>query len=189
MSTVHVASTTRANVQLPHSDRPRCRLADDRLLLFRPFCNSQHNHFEYSQDAVTLLLLFSETLPFISVLIRPPATAISTRPTDWMFGLTGLIGPMLIAMAPLDPIAPSYVWYSLVIKECAFSCRQGMFGLSFGVVAANGGAKVAGPDRLAAPNVCRPHVEPCRRSAGNALNHEGDALSRRVCAEDHSDIP
>ena len=66
-----------------------------------------------------------------------------------MFGLTGSIGPMLIAMAPLDPIAPSYVWNSLVIVGmCIQLSAKVCLGLSFGVVAANRGVKVAGPYRL-----------------------------------------
>ena len=115
---------------------------------FGCFAIRTYNQFEYSQDAGTLLLLFSEALPFIFVLIRPLATAISTRPTDWIFGLSGSIGPMFIVMAPIDPLVPAYLWYTLVIAGMCIQLSAKVFlGLSFGVVAANRGVKIAGPYR------------------------------------------
>jgi protein-S-isoprenylcysteine O-methyltransferase Ste14 len=117
--------------------------------VFGCFAIRTYNNFQYSQDPRTLLLLFSETLPFIFVLIRPLAAAMSNRPSDWIFGLAGSIGPMFIVMAPVDPLVPFYTWYTLVIAGMCIQLSAKVFlGLSFGVVAANRGVKIAGPYRV-----------------------------------------
>jgi protein-S-isoprenylcysteine O-methyltransferase Ste14 len=56
---------------------------------------------------------------------------------------------MLIAMAPVDPLVPSYLWYTLMIAGMCIQLSAKVFlGLSFGVVAANRGVRIAGPYRV-----------------------------------------
>jgi protein-S-isoprenylcysteine O-methyltransferase Ste14 len=150
VSTVALASPVRSIGKLP----AKAVVLDvtERTIVFcffGCFAIRTYNNFLNSQDLRTLLLLFSETLPFIFVLIRPLAAALSNRPSDWIFGLAGSIGPMFITMAPFDPLVPSYIWYTLVIAGMCIQLSAKVFlGLSFGVVAANRGVRIAGPYRV-----------------------------------------
>lgn len=150
MSTVALASPVRSIGELP-SKAVFLDVTERTIVFcfFGCFAIRTYNNFQYSQDPRTLLLLLSETLPFIFVLIRPLAAAMSTRPSDWIFGLAGSIGPMFIVMAPVDPLVPFYIWYTLVIAGMCIQLSAKVFlGLSFGVVAANRGVKIAGPYRV-----------------------------------------
>jgi len=121
-----------------------------------------------SADIVTLLLLVSETLPFLVILLRKPSTTLSDRPSDWFFGLAGTIVVLLVTPATVDPLI--WRWACLVIIATGMYIQisaKVALGLSFGIVAANRGVRVSGPYRF----VRHPMY------AGYAITHVGLLLA------------
>lgn len=134
------------------------------IVVFGYFAMRTHQSLQSTKDGRVLLVFMSEVLPFIFVILRPVTTAMSDRASDWLVGLTGSIAPLLITMAPIHPLVPSYIWYSMVIAgTCWQLSAKVCLGLSFGIVAANRGVKVGGPYRV----VRHPMY------AGYTMNHIG----------------
>ena len=115
---------------------------------FGCFAIRTYNQFEYSQDRERYFCFSRRRCPSYLCLSDRWPQLYQPRPTDWIFGLSGSIGPMFIVMAPVDPLVPAYLWYTLVIAGMCIQLSAKVFlGLSFGVVAANRGVKIAGPYR------------------------------------------
>ena len=55
-----------------------------------------------SADIVTLLLLLSETIPFLLILLRKPSTTLSDRPSDWFFSLARTTAVLLVTPVLAD---------------------------------------------------------------------------------------
>jgi protein-S-isoprenylcysteine O-methyltransferase Ste14 len=97
----------------------------------------------------TFLLLVSETLPCALILFRKPSKALSTRPTDWLFGFAGSVAPLLIKPAAVAPLVLEPVCLALILGGlCTQIAAKIVLGRSFGVVAANRGVKLDGPYRF-----------------------------------------
>ena len=118
-------------------------------VMFSHFAFRSLRSFTQSSDIETLLLLFSELLPFLFILLRKPSATLSDKPLDWFFGFAGTTAVLLITPATVDPL----IWRS----ACLAIILLGIFtqvsakvalGLSFGIVAANRGVRVEGPYRL-----------------------------------------
>ncbi len=118
-------------------------------VMFSHFAFRSLRSFTQSSDIETLLLLFSELLPFLFILLRKPSATLSDKPLDWFFGFAGTTAVLLITPATVDPL----IWRS----ACLAIILLGIFtqvsakvalGLSFGIVAANRGVWVEGPYRI-----------------------------------------
>ncbi len=98
---------------------------------------------------ILLLLIVSETLPFVYIVLRAPSVTLSQWPTDWCFGILGTIFPMLVGPADVTPLVPVVVCLSLMSAGILLQIAAKLvLGRSFGIVAANRGVKVMGPYRF-----------------------------------------
>jgi protein-S-isoprenylcysteine O-methyltransferase Ste14 len=97
----------------------------------------------------SVLLIVSETLPIFLILTRLPSQTLSDSRGDWIFGLLGAVGPLLILVVPSGtpfevPIGYAITIFGIAVQVSAKIC----LGRSFGIIAANRGVKVAGPYRF-----------------------------------------
>lgn len=102
-----------------------------------------------SADIVTLLLLLSETIPFLLILLRKPSTTLSDRPSDWFFSLAGTTAVLLVTPVLADPLISRSVCLAIIVAGMFIQISAKVaLGVSFGLVAANRGVRVSGPYRF-----------------------------------------
>jgi protein-S-isoprenylcysteine O-methyltransferase Ste14 len=117
--------------------------------IFARFAVSTIENLVAAPRIETFLLLLSETLPCALILFRKPSRALSTRPTDWIFGVAGSLAPLLVTPAAVDLLVPEALCLALILGGlCTQIAAKIVLGRSFGVVAANRGVKLDGPYRL-----------------------------------------
>lgn len=98
---------------------------------------------------ITILLIFSETLPLVLIWSRGPSATMSQRPSDWLLGFAGATAPLLVIAPQTAPLLPLPICIGLMIAGLSIQVMSKFFlGRSFGIVAANRGIKVAGPYRI-----------------------------------------
>lgn len=118
-------------------------------VMFGHFAFRSLRSFTQSSDIEALLLFFSELLPFLFIMLRRPSATLSDRPLDWFFGFAGTTAVLLITPAAVDPLIPRSVCVTIImIGIFTQVCAKVALGLSFGIVAANRGVRVAGPYRF-----------------------------------------
>jgi len=99
---------------------------------------------------ITVLLVLSETLPFVYIVLRAPSITLSQTPSDWVFAILGTTMPLMVEPAagvpPLVPVAAC-----LGLMFAGFSLQVSgklVLGRAFGIVAANRGVRILGPYRF-----------------------------------------
>jgi protein-S-isoprenylcysteine O-methyltransferase Ste14 len=116
--------------------------------IFARFAAVTVQNFVAMPSIETCLMLVSEVLPCTLILCRKPSNAMSTRPSDWFFGLAGSIAPLLIKPAAVAPLLPAAICLLVIIGGLFMQISaKVVLGRSFGMVAANRGVKMAGPYR------------------------------------------
>ena len=124
----------------------------ERLFVAAVFFSFVHRMLASDSDTprvILLLLIVSETLPFVYIILRAPSATLSQRPTDWCFGILGTIFPMLVAPADVVSLVPFVICLSLMAAGILLQISAKLvLGRSFGIVAANRGVKVIGPYRF-----------------------------------------
>ena len=127
----------------------------ERLVVAMVFCSFAYRmlgSFFNTLNVLTLLLIISETLPFVLVMSRRWSARLSREPLDWVFGIMGTIAPLLIR-----PISQEPPHTPVLVALCLALMIGGMFlqitakvvlGHAFGIIAANRGVKVIGPYRF-----------------------------------------
>ena len=127
----------------------------ERLVVAMIFCTFVYRmlgSFFDTLNVLTLLLVISETLPFVLVMSRRWSARLSREPLDWVFGIMGTIAPLLIR-----PISQEPPHTPVLVALCLALMIGGMFlqitakvvlGHAFGIIAANRGVKVIGPYRF-----------------------------------------
>src|SRR6185312_2195008 len=105
-------------------------------VVFSYFAIRSLRSFTQSSDIETLLLLFSELLPFLFILLRKPSATLSDKPLDWFFGFAGTTAVLLITPATVDPLIWRPVCFAIIIigMFTQISAKIAL-GLSFGIVA------------------------------------------------------
>ena len=106
--------------------------------------------FDGTLNFIFVLLLLSETLPFVYIVLRTSSSTLSQTPRDWVFAILGTTVPLMV-IPPVDaaPLAPIAVCIS--VMAAGFSLQisaKVMLGRAYGIVAANRGIKMLGPYRL-----------------------------------------
>jgi protein-S-isoprenylcysteine O-methyltransferase Ste14 len=109
-------------------------------------------HFRVGQQtgqwATVLPVVVQETIQVVLFLARRPTTIASSRPFDWVLGITGTFLPLLMRatdeLGPLTAIGRPLQVAGLLLVLCAVL----FLGRSIGVVAANRGVQTAGPYRF-----------------------------------------
>jgi protein-S-isoprenylcysteine O-methyltransferase Ste14 len=96
------------------------------------------------------LIILAELLPVLMILVRSPSRTLSEDRLDWIFGLTGTVGPLLIVTAQTNSVvAVATAGYIITMAGVAVQVAAKIcLGRSFGIIAANRGVKVIGPYRL-----------------------------------------
>ncbi|MEO8319408.1 MAG: isoprenylcysteine carboxylmethyltransferase family protein [Bradyrhizobium sp.] len=124
----------------------------ERVVISAMFCNFTFQivgSFEQTFEIETLLLFFSELLPFLFILLRRPSATLSDRPLDWFFGFAGTTAVLLVTPATVDPLIWRGACFAIImIGICTQISAKVALGLSFGIVAANRGVRVDGPYRF-----------------------------------------
>ena len=119
-------------------------------ILYLSFVYRMSSGFSSTPDLTTVLLVLSETLPFVYIVLRAPSITLSQTPSDWVFAILGTVMPLMvkpvIGVPPLVPLA-----------VCSGIMAAGLFlqvsaklvlGRAFGIVAANRGIKIIGPYQI-----------------------------------------
>jgi protein-S-isoprenylcysteine O-methyltransferase Ste14 len=124
----------------------------ERAVIFAMYCHFAFRSirsFTQSSDIETLLLLFSELLPFLFILLRRSSATLSDRPLDWFFGFAGTTAVLLITPATVDPLISRSACLAIMLLGIFTQVSAKVaLGLSFGIVAANRGVRVEGPYRF-----------------------------------------
>jgi protein-S-isoprenylcysteine O-methyltransferase Ste14 len=119
-------------------------------MLFLNFVYRMLPGFSGKLNVIFVLLVLSETLPFVYVVLRTPSITLSQRPDDWVFAILGTIMPLLVLPAvDATPLAPIAVCFS--VMAAGFSLQISaklMLGRAFGIVPANRGITMLGPYRI-----------------------------------------
>ena len=127
----------------------------ERLVVAMIFCSFVYRmlgSFFNTLNVLTLLLIISETLPFVLVMSRRWSARLSREPLDWVFGIMGTIAPLLIRpISQAPPHIPVLVALSLALMIGGMFLQitaKVVLGHAFGIIAANRGVKVIGPYRF-----------------------------------------
>lgn len=92
------------------------------------------------------LLVISESLGVMLILIRRPATLISTHPLDWALAFVAVSAPLLAIPAAASSFMPSEIPATLMFSGLIIQISaKAVLWRSFGVVPANRGIKTGGP--------------------------------------------
>jgi protein-S-isoprenylcysteine O-methyltransferase Ste14 len=96
-----------------------------------------------------VLLVVSETMPFVLIMLRGRSETLSRRPTDWLLGMAGVTLPLLVQPAVVVPLVPANIcFYVMVLGMFIQFAAKVTLGRSFGVIAANRGVVTLGPYRF-----------------------------------------
>jgi protein-S-isoprenylcysteine O-methyltransferase Ste14 len=127
----------------------------ERLVVAAVFCSFVYRmlgSFLDTFNILTLLLIISETLPFVFVMSRRWSASLSRDPLDWVFGIMGTIAPLLVSpmsQAPADVPVILVLCFALMIGGTFLQISaKVVLGRAFGIIAANRGVKVIGPYRF-----------------------------------------
>jgi protein-S-isoprenylcysteine O-methyltransferase Ste14 len=92
------------------------------------------------------LLVISESLGVLLILIRRPATLISTHPLDWALAFVAVNAPLLATPAAASTFMPSAVPTTLMFSGLIIQISaKAVLWRSYGAVPANRGIKTGGP--------------------------------------------
>jgi protein-S-isoprenylcysteine O-methyltransferase Ste14 len=98
---------------------------------------------------ITVLLVLSETLPFVYVVLRAPSITLSQTPSDWVFAILGTCLPLMVEPAAVPPLVPLAACYGLMLAGISLQVSAKLvLGRAFGIVAANRGVRMLGPYRF-----------------------------------------
>ena len=95
-----------------------------------------------------ILLLISEGLIALFILIRRPASNITTRPLDWLIAIGGTCLPLFMRPGA-QPLLPALIGTTLMFTGLSLSIWAKLsLRRSFGLAAASRGAVISGPYRF-----------------------------------------
>jgi protein-S-isoprenylcysteine O-methyltransferase Ste14 len=98
---------------------------------------------------ITVLLVVSETLPFVYIVLRAPSITLSQTPSDWVFAILGTTLPLMVKPAGVPPLVPVAACFSLMLAGFSLQVSAKLvLGRAFGIVAANRGVRILGPYRF-----------------------------------------
>jgi protein-S-isoprenylcysteine O-methyltransferase Ste14 len=101
-------------------------------------------------NIITVLLVLSETLPFVYIVLRTPSITLSQRPSDWIFAILGTTMPLMVQpQINAAPLLPLVVCSSVMAAGLSLQISAKLvLGRAFGIVAANRSIKILGPYRI-----------------------------------------
>lgn len=106
-------------------------------------------HASQTGQAVNLMLLVSEGLAVVFIVLRRPATQISTDWREWIVALGATLAPLLVHPSKGGGLAPAPVGAILLAMGMVIQVHAKLIlGRSFGCVPAHRGLKRAGPYRF-----------------------------------------
>ena len=126
----------------------------ERLLIatiYGSFAWSMLRDFSGSAEVSTVLIVLSESLPFLFVILRAPSSTLSQRPSDWAIAIIATIAPLFVRPdgSPAGPIGPAGLAYGIMLFGLSFQvAAKAVLGRRFGIVAANRGVRDLGPYRF-----------------------------------------
>ena len=108
-----------------------------------------YGDYRQTGHAGNLLVLALEFMVVFFILIRRPATAVSVRPTDWVFALTATCLPLMVAPSAGGPIGPPALGSALLLLGLfAQLAAKLALNRNFGLVAARRKLIMHGPYRF-----------------------------------------
>jgi protein-S-isoprenylcysteine O-methyltransferase Ste14 len=119
-------------------------------MIYLSFVYRMSSGFSGKPNLITVLLVLSETLPFVYIVLRTPSITLSQMPSDWVFAILGTIMPLMVKptvdAAPLIPLA---VCSGIMVTGLSLQvCAKLVLGRAFGIVAANRGIRMLGPYKI-----------------------------------------
>jgi len=119
-------------------------------MLFLNFVYRMLPGFSGKLNVIFVLLVLSETLPFVYIVLRTPSITLSQTPRDWVLAILGTIMPLMIMpVVDATPLTPIPICFSLMAAGFSLQISAKlMLGRAFGIVAANRGIKMLGPYRI-----------------------------------------
>ena len=99
---------------------------------------------------LVVLLVLSETLPFVYIVLRAPSITLSQTPSDWVFAILGTTLPLMVGPAAgVPPLVPAAACLTLMLAGFSLQVSAKLIlGRAFGIVAANRGVRMLGPYRF-----------------------------------------
>ncbi|HUY87703.1 MAG TPA: methyltransferase [Pirellulales bacterium] len=147
-------------VFIDHARRPRSlRASGERaadvaeraivLLVYIGLVARLVRHALQTGQPANLLLLISEGLIVVFLVLRRPATQISTNWREWAAAFAATLAPLLVYPSAAGGLAPPTIGAVLLVAGMVIQVHAKLtLGRSFGCVPAHRGLKLAGPYRF-----------------------------------------
>ncbi len=119
-------------------------------IIYLNFVYRMLSGFSGKPNLITVLLVVSETLPFVYIVWRTPSITLSQTPGDWVFAILGSVMPLMVTPAvDAEPLIPLAVCSGVMAAGIFLQISAKLvLGRAFGMVAANRGIKMLGPYRI-----------------------------------------